>query len=338
MSKISIEGLRDTGLKLYRVSGATMGTRYTVAFYASPQLDDAALAAHLAAAVDAVDDQMSNWKCDSDLSRLNRAEQNCWVPVSANLAALLARALQIGRETHNAFNIGVGDLVDQWGFGPSGGTALVPGARNLPSTSPRRTADELLEADERRCQVRKRGPIALDLCGIAKGFGVDELGHVLSAHGIGTWLVGIDGEMAAHGGKPDGSPWSIALEVPDYDQRAVMGVIELTDAAIATSGDYRRWAEIDGTRLSHTMDPRTGTPVVRAVASVTVVARTCADADAYATALMVLGERAGLDCARQRGLDALFVARDGKALRTTGVGCFVDMQSSHGGAGGQRPD
>lgn len=327
MSKTSIDG-KDTGRALCRLSGATMGTRYSAAFHAPPGIDEKALAVRLAAAVGAVDDQMSNWKEDSDLSRLNRATQDTWVPVSRNLAALLARALEIGGETHDAFNIGVGDLVDRWGFGPSGGQrASHAGAIRSPGASPCRPVGELIEVDEHGCRVRKRGTVSLDLCGIAKGFGADELGRVLNEHGIDAWLVGIDGEMRARGHKPDGSPWAIALEAPDPERRAAMGVIELADAAVATSGDYRRWAEVDGARISHTMDPRTGAPLVGGVASVTVVAKTCADADAYATALMVLGPDAGRECAQRLGLDALFVIRDGEALRAVGVGRFADREA-----------
>ena len=171
--------------------------------------------------------------------------------------------------------------------------------------------------------MRKHAGVALDLCGIAKGFGVDELARVLDRHGVGSWLVGIDGEMRARGCRPDGSPWAIALEAPDDDQREAMGVIELADAAIATSGDYRQWRMIDGERVSHTMDPRTVAPLRVAVASVTVVAPTCTDADAYATALMVLGAEAGRDHAIRRGLDALFVTRERNGLRRVGTGCFA---------------
>ncbi|SDD84083.1 thiamine biosynthesis lipoprotein [Cupriavidus sp. YR651] len=324
MSKMSIEALPATQLKLWRVSGATMGTRYTAAFHASPKTDEKELAARLAAAVGAVDEQMSNWKESSDLSRLNRAELDCWVPVPKNLAATLARALEIGSDTHNAFNIGVGDLVGMWGFGPSGEQrAHRPGAVDTLQASPCPSVSELIDVDVQRCRVRRREPVALDLCGIAKGFGVDELARVLSEHGIGSWLVGIDGEMRACGSKPDGSPWAIALETPDYERHAAMGVIELSNAAIATSGDYRHWADIDGARVSHTMDPRTGAPLCSSVASVTVIAPTCADADAYATALLVLGAQAGRDYAQRRCLDALFVVRDGDALRTIGTGCFA---------------
>jgi thiamine biosynthesis lipoprotein len=182
--------------------------------------------------------------------------------------------------------------------------------------------DELMEIDAARCRARKLAPVALDLCGIAKGFGVDELARVLDRHGIAAWLVGIDGEMRSRGGKPDGSPWAIALEAPEDERRAAMAVVELADAAIATSGDYRHWVQLDGQRISHTMDPRAGQPLRGGLASVTVIAPVCADADAYATALMVLGQEAGQELARRLGLDALFVARAGDGLRTTGTGCF----------------
>ncbi|VVE38272.1 FAD:protein FMN transferase [Pandoraea terrigena] len=327
MSKMSIEALPDTQLKLWRVSGATMGTRYTAAFHASPKTDEKELAARLAAAVGAVDEQMSNWKESSDLSRLNRAELDCWVPVSRSLAVLLARALEIGSDTHNAFNIGVGDLVGMWGFGPSGERrAHCSGSVDTSQASPCSSASDLIDVDVQQCRARKRGPVALDLCGIAKGFGVDELARVLNEHEIDSWLVGIDGEMRARGSKPDGSLWAIALEAPDDERHSAMGVIELSNAAIATSGDYRHWADIDGARVSHTMDPRTGRPLCSSVASVTVIAPTCADADAYATALLVLGVQAGRDYAQRRRLDALFVVRDGDALRMIGTGCFANVQ------------
>ncbi|KGD31653.1 apbE family protein [Burkholderia pseudomallei] len=371
-----------------------MGTRYGAQFYAPPTADARAIAAALDAAVRAVDAQMSNWKADSDLSRLNRATPGSWTPICANLAAVLVRAREIGRETDNAFNIGVGTLVDRWGFGPgaaanrqadnewaanrqaagrhtvdrrtvarhmvdrhtadrqtaarqtedgrtpdrqparpagpaNGLSGAIDARRRAsilrgPVPSPCRPIDELLEVDVARGRARRLADVAFDLCGIAKGFGVDELARVLDRHGIGAWLVGIDGELRARGCKPDGSPWAIALEAPDYGRRGAMGAIDLVDAAVATSGDYRHWADFGGERLSHTMDPRAGAPLRGDIASVTVVAPTCTDADAYATALMVLGAQAGRAHAERHGLDALFVVRDGDALRTIGCGAFAD--------------
>lgn len=394
MSKTSIEWSPGARLNRCRASGATMGTRYGAQFYAPPTADARTIAAALDAAVRAVDAQMSNWKADSDLSRLNRATPGSWTPICANLAAVLVRAREIGRETDNAFNIGVGTLVDRWGFGPgaaanrqadnewaanrqaagrhtvdrrtvarhmvdrhtadrqtaarqtedgrtpdrqparpagpaNGLSGAIDARRRAsilrgPVPSPCRPIDELLEVDVARGRVRRLADVAFDLCGIAKGFGVDELARVLDRHGIGAWLVGIDGELRARGCKPDGSPWAIALEAPDYDRRGAMGAIDLVDAAVATSGDYRHWADFGGERLSHTMDPRAGAPLRGGIASVTVVVPTCTDADAYATALMVLGAQAGRAHAERHGLDALFVVRDGDALRTIGCGAFAD--------------
>lgn len=320
MSKTSIDWLPGARLQDCRTSGATMGTRYSARFHAPAGADVKGMAAALAAAVGAVDRQMSNWNPDSDLMRLNRAPPGVWMPVPAELAQVLARALQIGRETGNAFHIGVGDLVEAWGFGPAG-------ARRQPAVapSPRPPLHDLLEIDPAGGRARRHGPVALDLCGIAKGFGVDELARVLDARGIGSWLVGIDGELRARGAKPDGAAWSIALEAPDDERRAAMGVIELADAAVATSGDYRHWAVVDGRRVSHTMDPRTGAPLQGGLASVTVVAAQCMDADAYATALMVLGEEGGAAMARRLGLDALFVARHAAGLRAQGTGFFAGV-------------
>lgn len=319
MSKTSIDWLPDLRLNDCRTHGDTMGTRYSARFYAPPGADLRSIVAELEGAVTAVDHQMSNWKCDSDLSRLNRAAAGDWVPVPANLASVLVRAIEIGRETGNAFNVGVGDLVGASGFGPKGA--------QRPATLPQRSrpcpaVDELLEIDAAGCRARKHGPLALDLCGIAKGFGVDELARVLARHGIDSWLVGIDGEMRARGNKPGGAPWAIALEAPEDERRTAMGVVELGDAAIATSGDYRHWIEIDGQRISHTVDPRAGRPLQSTLASVTVIAPVCADADAYATALMVLGDQDGHACARRLGLDAFFVSRAGDGFRATGTGCF----------------
>ncbi len=163
--------------------------------------------------------------------------------------------------------------------------------------APRRPAHEVLEIDG--AHVRKSAPIALDLNGIAKGYGVDRLAETLREHGIADGLVGIDGEMRALGLRPDGEAWTIAVEAPDAERRTPHSILALQDAAVATSGDYRHWVEVQGRRLSHTMDPRRGAPLIASPASVTVVARTCAEADAWATALMVLGPDRGAALARQ---------------------------------------
>jgi thiamine biosynthesis lipoprotein len=318
MSKMS------TDLKpLYRghlISGETMGTRYSARFFAD-EVQEALVGAALFAAVDAVDRQMSSWKPDSDLSRLNAAPVGQWIKVPPGLAIVLAEALRIGRASGGAFDIAVGESVNAWGFGPA-----KPHERPRPSIAPaslRSAATDSLEFDDAGEYVRKRAPVSLDLCGIAKGFGVDELARCLERFGITSYLVGIDGELRARGRKADGRPWTVAIERPDYAMREVMGVLELSDTAIATSGDYRHWIEIDGAKLSHTMDPRTGEPLRNRIASVTVLARNCMEADAWATALMVAGADAGAEFAQMQGLDALFVIREGAHLVERRVGQFA---------------
>lgn len=299
MSKTSTELVR------HALNGPTMGTRWSALFYAAPGLDTAPLQAALQQAVDAVDAQMSTWRPDSDLMRLNRAPVGTPVPLPAELAQVLALGLAIGRASGGAFDIGLGDAVQAWGFGPQAADAQR--IRDALAT-PRRPAHERLTLEGR--QACKHAPITLDLNGIAKGHGVDRLADTLRRHGMSAALVGIDGEMRALGLRPDGQAWAVAIESPDPAQRAAHAVLALQDAAVATSGDYRHWVEVQGRRLSHTMDPRRGGPLLASPASVTVVAPSCATADAWATALMVLGAEAGTALAARQGLSALFLTRD----------------------------
>ena len=310
MSKMSTERARIA------LNGPTMGTRWSALFFAEPDFDPAPIRAALQAAVEEVDGQMSTWNAGSDLMRLNAASVGKWVAVPAQLAAVLRLGLEIGRASGGAFDIGMGDAVTAWGFGPDTATSE---AIRAAKGACRRPAHEVLEIDGAR--VRKYAPIALDLNGIAKGYGVDRLAETLHDHGITDALVGIDGEMRAMGLRPDGEAWTIAVEAPDPARRTPHSILALQDAAVATSGDYRHWIEVQGRRLSHTMDPRRGAPLIASPASVTVVARTCAEADAWATALMVLGPDKGAALARRSGLDALFLLRDDDAsARGVGVG------------------
>lgn len=172
--------------------------------------------------------------------------------------------------------------------------------------------------------TRKTAPVTLNLNGIAKAHGVDRPAETLLNHGIPATLVGIDGEMHAMGLRPDGSAWPIAVESPDPDRRAAHAVLELQDAAVATSGDYRHRVRVGGRDLSHTMDPRRGGPVIDPPASVTVVARSYAETDAWAwaSALMMLGAEEGRKLARRMGFDTLFLLREGDAIRAQSTGAL----------------
>ncbi|WP_228064295.1 FAD:protein FMN transferase [Novilysobacter avium] len=306
-------------MQRYSLHGETMGTRYSALFFAAPGVDEPDIGQRLFAAVDAVDRQMSSWKADSDLSRLNAAPINQWTTVPAELFAVLETALQVGRQSRGAFDIGVGDLVQSWGFGPARG-AIDLTAIAARKAGVRRAASEILELDAPQSRVRKRAAITLDLAGIAKGFGVDQLACCLDGFGITRYLVGIDGEMRARGSKPDGRPWAVAIEKPVRGVREVTGVMELADAAIATSGDYRHWVEHDGRSYPHTMDATGQQPASNRLAAVSVVDATCMLADAWATALLALGETEGVRLARERGMEALFTLHDGDGFQEIHVG------------------
>lgn len=311
MSKI------PTDLVRHALNGPTMGARWSALFHASATVDPAPVRAALQAAVEEVDAQMSTWKPESDLMRLNRAAVGKWMAVPNGLMEVLARAAEIGRLSDGAFDIGMGDVIAAWGFGAEEADTEAMRAAFDKARTP---AHEVLELDANTLRVRKRAGIALDLSGIAKGYGVDRMMDVMERFGIGNVLVGIDGEMRAHGRRPDDRPWTIAVEHPDYDARAPLSILELTDCAVATSGDYRRWVDIGERRLSHTMDPERRGPLTASPASVTVLAETCMEADAWATALMVKGGLEGTTAARRLNLNAVFVERERERFRQTRVG------------------
>lgn len=318
MSKMS------TDLVRHALNGPTMGTRWSVLIFAPAGFDVAHMQAAFQSAMAVVDGQMSTWTPDSDLMRLNRAPVGAWVTIPVDLVRVLALGIQIGRASGGAFDMGMGDAVRAWGFGPD---PADPQGIRAAMTAARHRAHEVLELDGQR--VRKTAPVALDLNGIAKGYGVDRLAEVLQAHGINAGLVGIDGEMRSVGMRPDGEAWTVAIEAPDTQRRAPLSVLALQDAAVATSGDYRHWVNVQGRRLSHTMDPAKGAPLQSSPASVTVVAPTCAEADAWATALMVAGPRAGTELARRNGLQALIVLHDGAGgLQTQGVGHLFQTKTA----------
>jgi len=317
----------STDLVRHALNGPTMGTRWSALFHTAPGLDPAPFRAALQAATDEVDAQMSTWKPDSDLMRINAAPPEVWVNVPMRLMAVLDSALEIGRVSGGAFDINVGDAVAAWGFGPA---AATEGAIRASMRDPRPATHEALELDVAVGRVRKHAPLTLDLSGIAKGFGVDRLAEVARDFGITDGLVAIDGELRALGLQPDGKAWTVAIERPDTVARAPHAIIKLQDAAVATSGDYRRWVDVGHRRLSHTVDPVRGAPLAASPASVTVVAATCMAADAWATALMVRGSAEGADLARRHGLDALFLDRVGDGFRETKIGRLFETHAYPG--------
>jgi thiamine biosynthesis lipoprotein len=307
-------------LRRHVLCGRTMGTEWSATVDAGlTGRDLACLQNDLQTAVDLVDLQMSTWNEASDLMRLNAAPCHEWLPAAPELIQVLADGLAISAATGGAFEMNLGDVVRAWGFVAD---AISLDAIAAASCAPRVPASAVLELDILGGLLRKNGPVALDLSGIAKGYGVDCLTRVLHLHGIAHGLCAIDGELRAHGPQADSAAWRVSVESPDDAAFTPHSILNLAEGALATSGDYRHFLTIKGKRLSHTIDPNRRAPCLDAPASVTVLAARCVQADALATALMVMGAQVGLAFARAHNLNALFLLRGENEIVSLCSGSF----------------
>jgi thiamine biosynthesis lipoprotein len=295
--------------------GGTMGTTWSVilpgAGRSRSEIDDAKLA--IQRQLDRVDALMSTWDAESELSRLNAHRSELSFPVSPATFEVLRLAREVSERSGGAFDVTVRPLVGAWGFG-AGASAQgqEPDATALAALRGR-VGYAMVELDLAKGQVRKLRPdVEVDLSAIAKGFAVDEVARALERLGFESFFVDGGGEVRCRGTRPEGGAWRVGIERPDSEGRVIQAWLELQDRAMATSGDYRSYYERGGRRLSHIVDPRTGAPVQHDGASVSVVHGQAAVADAWATALSVLGPEQGLAAAEREGLAAFFLVRDGE--------------------------
>lgn len=297
--------------KIEQFRGATMGTHYQVQVALANDLERSVIASGIAQAVTRVDTQMSTFKAMSDICRFNRAGVNDWISVPAQMCTVVQAAIELGHRTDGAFDISVFAAVEHWGFGPS---ARAPVAQLLPLEANDKPGATFRDIEVRLNPpaLRKRVPLTIDLSGIAKGFGVDEIARVLRKFGARHYLIEIAGEVLARGKNPDGSPWTIGLELPVPNRAVAYRGLPLDNCAVATSGSYRNYFSHQGVTYGHTIDPATGRPSQSDLLSVSVVMPWCMDADAMATALMVMGRARAVEFVHRAGIAALFlVAADG---------------------------
>lgn len=243
--------------------------------------------------------QMSNWEAASDINRFNAAPVGQWMSLPGDMLTVLRAGLEVAHLSGGAFDPAVGQMVAQWGFGPGGLTGLSA----VPHHPSPWTAIEV-EGD----QARRIADVTLDFSGIAKGFAVDAVAAALRDLGAAHFLVEIGGELRGQGVKPDLQPWWVDVEAPPGLALPTLRVA-LCGLSVATSGDYRRFREEGGTRLSHSIDPATGAPIANDVASLTVLHESAMLADAWATAITVLGVERGMALATRHGLAAMLVRR-----------------------------
>jgi thiamine biosynthesis lipoprotein len=295
--------------------GETMGTTYSVKLARlAPHVSAAQLQSGIDALLEEINDRMSTYREDSELSRFNRAQTTDWVAVSPGLAAVVAEALAVSELTAGAFDVTVGPLVNLWGFGPDTVDAG-PSPERLGSVRQRVGYTKLHVRASPPALRKERADMYVDLSALAKGYAVDRVAEYVAAAEVTDFLVEIGGEVRGQGRHPRGSPWRIGVERPAAGRGAVLAVLEADEVAIATSGDYRNYREVAGRRVSHIVDPGTGRPVDHALASVTVVHGSAMRADALATALMVLGPTAGYRLAEGQEIAALFIVRTDSGFR-----------------------
>ena len=315
---------------LVRAAGGSMGTSWSVQAVA-PGLDAERMQSLAQTSLDEVEERMSTWIDESELSRLSASTSTEAQAVSAPLCEVLDVALVISRRSQGAFDVTVYPLVTLWGFG-TGDLAdrRVPERAEITETLSR-TGFDKLDIDCSAGQVTKRIPdLTIDLSAIAKGYGVDRVAAALEQFGIGDYLVEVGGEMRVAGRKPDGSRWRIGIETPNREVRQVYEAIEIADMALATSGDYRNFFEADGRVYSHTIDPRTGSPTTHSTAGVTVLHESATYADAWATALLVLGSSDGLELAERENIAALFLDRSADGIDAKATSLFGELTSRAG--------
>jgi len=253
-----------------------------------------------------VDASMSTWRSDSELSQFNRSG-TAPISVSAHLLEVLIASEAISIASNGAFDVTVGPLVAAWGFGANKEDGP-PSEKTLASLLERVGYKLLSISAETGTVTRLRTDVSADLSAIAKGHAVDRLAGVLAGAGLDNWMVEVGGEVRVSGKNADGRSWRLGIEKPVPGGRVVAYAVELTSGALATSGDYRQFRMVDGQMVSHTIDPRTGKPVTHGPASASVIAKDCMTADAWATAMMVLGPK-GLELATAQGLAVLMLER-----------------------------
>ncbi len=312
-------------------SGSTMGTTYSVKV-ATRDLGEharAALAREIESQLDRVNALMSSYLADSELSRFNRHTSPDPFLFSDETIEVFRIARQVSEMTGGAFDITVGPLVAAWGFGATDRLPEPPTARERLELR-QRVGYQKLVFDPERPLVAKRDPrVECDLSAIAKGYGVDQVGRAISNLGHANYLVEVGGELRARGHKLDGLPWRVGIEQPDSRVRTPRETVILRDTSLATSGDYRDYYEIDGERISHTIDPRVGQPIRHNLASVSVLHEQAVWADALATALNVMGPEEGISWAESHEIAALFLVRDDpRGFRSVATTAFERLRAA----------
>lgn len=280
-----------------------MGTYYRVHSKCPKPIQSAQIETLLGDMVQA----FSTWDPNSTISEFNRAESNQWFPVDEEFLSVIDQAGRMSRVSSGAFDLTVGPLVEAWGFGTSSDEST-PSDEQIDSLL-RQVGHEHLELRQEPPSIKKLQELQLDVAGIAKGYSVDQVAQFLDLQSCSDYLIDIGGEISVKGLNPFSNPWQIGIESPNADGE-ILDVFPLSNMSVASSGDYRNFRVVDGVKFSHIIDPRTGYPISHSLVSVTVLHSSCTTADAFATAMLVLGLEESVELAAEQELAAIFITRE----------------------------
>lgn len=291
----------------FQISGPTMGTTYSIkgSLPAEAGLDSETLNQYVLKALNDFNGVMSTYLESSELSKINQASQGEWLAVSPHLERVIHMSGEVYTKSNGAFDVTVGPLVNLWGFGPYHVQSL-PSEKQLNMVGTRVGFDKLEVA---RGKIKKTADLYIDLSAVAKGYATDVIAEMLELNGVVNYMVEIGGELRLRGVNQHQKHWTIGVEKPALGRQGAVVGVSGDNIAIATSGEYRNYYEKDGVRVSHTIDPSTKKPITHNLASVTVVSETGGLADAWATAINVLGAEKGMAIAEQMNMAAFFIIK-----------------------------
>ncbi len=290
------------------LSGKVFGTYYHVKIAGQAPSPD--LEKRIEQVFDDVNRHLSVFTPESEINRLNRAAIGEKFNLSPDLALLLKTSAEINRQSDGYFDPTVAPLVNLWGFGPRGKVEKIPDPKQIDAVLSTVGFHQLHFAPDFRSVVKKNQQTSLNLSAIAKGYAVDKIASLLENDGIRNYIVEIGGEIKAAGEKSPGKSWTVGVAFPSADVSGNILALQLKDMAVATSGDYHNFFNWNGKRYAHTISPFDGRPIEHNLASATVLAPDCMTADAYATAIMALGEDRGLALAEKLNLPVILFVRE----------------------------
>ncbi|MEC9375605.1 MAG: FAD:protein FMN transferase [Pseudomonadota bacterium] len=297
----------------WQTNGKTMGVNYSVQIaHCNKKQCNKDLASNISGRLQRLDAQYSHYRKDSELSKFNLLQSDEWFDASHEFLEIVQLASKVSKKSDGAFDITVGQAVNNWGFGPNDEKTRTK-KTSLVDT-PKNPGYEKLQIRSLPTALRKIDPeIKIDFSGIVKGYATDQIAYMLEFLGLNNYVIDIGGELRLSGYRNDQKLWQVGIETPDDNQK-INFILTPGDNAVATSGDYRNFYLVDGKRISHTIDPKSGRPIIHSLSSVTVIDPLGANADAWATALMVMGPEKGFNFAQEMSLPALFLNRTKKGF------------------------